>query len=41
MKKILITGGDGYIGTYLKRNFEELGYEIYTTTRRKQNVSEK
>ncbi len=33
MKKIIITGGTGFIGTYLSRNFVEKGFDVVTITR--------
>lgn len=39
MEKILITGGNGYIGTYLAKYFKEQGYEIIITSRKSINDS--
>jgi len=33
MKKIVIAGGTGFIGTYLKTKFEALGYTVIIISR--------
>lgn len=39
MKKVVLAGGTGFIGEYLKRKFKELGYEIKIISRQKQHIS--
>ncbi|PIR24898.1 MAG: hypothetical protein COV43_07915 [Deltaproteobacteria bacterium CG11_big_fil_rev_8_21_14_0_20_42_23] len=40
MKRILITGGKGFIGSALTEFFEEKGYEIFTLSRKKEKTSD-
>lgn len=39
MKKIVITGGTGFIGTYLSTRFRELDYEVLIVSRQPEHVS--
>jgi len=39
MKKVVITGGRGFIGTYLTKRFEETGYKVLIVSREPGNVS--
>lgn len=39
MKKIVIAGGTGFIGTYLAKRFKELGYEVLIVSREPGYVS--
>lgn len=39
MKKVVIAGGTGFIGTYLAKRFEENGYTVLVVSREAQQVS--
>ncbi len=39
MKKIIIAGGTGFIGTYLTMRFTEMGYKVYIISRTSGNIS--
>ncbi len=39
MKKILITGGSGFIGRHITRYLKECGYEVFTPSSRELNVA--
>ena len=38
MKKVLITGGNGFIGRHLRRHLEMCGYEIFSPTSAELNI---
>lgn len=38
MKKIVIAGGTGFIGKYLKGKFNDLGYKVLLISRQRQNI---
>ncbi|HLG02666.1 MAG TPA: TIGR01777 family oxidoreductase [Bacteroidia bacterium] len=37
-KKIVIAGGNGFIGKYLARQFKDTGYEVFIISRQKENI---
>ena len=39
MKKVVIAGGTGFIGTYLTKRFEENGYKVFIVSREAKHVS--
>ena len=39
MKKVVIAGGTGFIGTYMARRFEESGYEVLIVSRSPEHIS--
>ncbi|MGD6968097.1 TIGR01777 family oxidoreductase [Rossellomorea vietnamensis] len=39
MKKVVLAGGTGFIGEYLKARFTELDYEVQIISRQKQHIS--
>lgn len=38
-KKVVIAGGTGFIGQYLHKNFEDLGYEINIISKKEEHIS--
>lgn len=39
MKKVVLAGGTGFIGTYFKKRFQEHGYEVYIISRQENHIS--
>ena len=39
MKKVVITGGTGFIGSYVSKRFRETGYEVLIVSRDPEHVS--
>ncbi|MEC0304248.1 TIGR01777 family oxidoreductase [Terribacillus saccharophilus] len=38
MKKVIIAGGTGFIGEFLQKKFQELGYDVSIISRQKQHI---
>lgn len=39
MKKVIIAGGTGFIGDFLQKRFQELGYDVIIISRQKQHIN--
>jgi len=39
MKKVIIAGGTGFIGEFLQKKFQELGYDVSIISRQKQHIN--
>jgi len=39
MKKVVLAGGTGFIGSYIAKRFEQIGYEVFVVSREEEHTS--